>query len=585
MLEILENNKDYIINYYNNNGNLKELANIYNCDQRTIRKSLKTWGVQKRNHILNKNVLDGMDDEILRMYKLGYSACKIAKILKVYPGSIRNRCKKFNLDFSQTVNPAKIYSADDNFFQVIDNEEKAYLLGLWMSDGCIQNNYIQLSMLDKDIIEKAKYSLEYTGPIYQRISKMNNKILYKLQIYSKKLFKDLNDKGCCPNKSLTLKYPHDYVPKALMRHFIRGVMDGDGCIYRSEKGYYQICITGTKEICEGINQYSPVIGGITHVKKRKGKNTYYWRIGKRSDIKTFLSFLYDGANIYLDRKNILYNAFINNNYNNTIQEISNWLNELGLSTNIKDGIIHSEEKSIAIHYCDFKTQLKADPKYNYKLYKKYLEGGTNLFTIFEDEWVCRKEQVKNFITAKLGIFKRKIYARQCEIKEVDKQTAAQFISNNHIQPTNNGGLINFGLFNNEELLGLVQLRTHHRNNLDITISRICFLSSFLIIGGFSRLVKHTFRWCEQNGYKRLITWSDNRWTTGQSYINSGFIKYKDLPSDYSYIRENEQNRKSKQSMSKDKIGCPKNISEREWTSNMGYSRIWDCGKIAFVYNI
>lgn len=42
---------------------------------------------------------------------------------------------------------------------------------------------------------------------------------------------DLINLGCIPRKTLVLKFPNEStVPKQLIKHFIRGYMDGDGCI-------------------------------------------------------------------------------------------------------------------------------------------------------------------------------------------------------------------------------------------------------------------------------------------------------------------------------------------------------------------
>jgi hypothetical protein len=42
---------------------------------------------------------------------------------------------------------------------------------------------------------------------------------------------------------------------------------------------------------------------------------------------------------------------------------------------------------------------------------------------------------------------------------------------------------------------------------------------------------------------------------------------------------------SKQSQMKCNTGCPKDISEKEWALQNGLSRIWDCGKVRWVFNI
>ena len=51
---------------------------------------------------------------------------------------------------------------------------------------------------------------------------------------AKKIFKDLIKLGVTPRKSLTLKFP-TFLNEDLMRHFIRGYFDGDGCIWDGKR--------------------------------------------------------------------------------------------------------------------------------------------------------------------------------------------------------------------------------------------------------------------------------------------------------------------------------------------------------------
>ncbi len=303
-MKILEDNKAYIIDYYNNDGNLRELAAIYKCDQRSIKKRLAWWGVNKRPHIKNKNILLGRDEEIMELYSKKWSAAKIARYMEVSPGAIKSRIYKLNLNFAHTPSATKVYEVNHNFFEKIDTEEKAYLFGLWMADGSVGKNYISLTMKDKDIIEKIKITINYTGSIYIRQPNIGKNLSYTVQVYSKKLCQDLKNKGCIPKKSLVLKFPYEHIPKILLRHFLRGLFDGDGCIYTTKKGYNSVHLTGTREICEGFSQSCQISGGYTHSSKT-GKNTWCWRVAQKEYVNYFLDLLYSNCNIYLDRKKLL----------------------------------------------------------------------------------------------------------------------------------------------------------------------------------------------------------------------------------------------------------------------------------------
>ena len=61
------------------------------------------------------------------------------------------------------------YDVNDNYFDIIDSQEKAYIFGLFYADAC---NYeyngrikIDLQEDDKEILEIIKDKLEYTGTL------------------------------------------------------------------------------------------------------------------------------------------------------------------------------------------------------------------------------------------------------------------------------------------------------------------------------------------------------------------------------------------------------------------------------------
>ena len=131
------------------------------------------------------------------------------------------------------------YKLNESFFEKIDCESKAYFLGLIYSDGCLyekgnSSKVITIKQQEerKDIIYKFKEAIESTHKV--SVFMHGSKLCYSLQIYSEKMFNDLIDKGLSPNKSLTIKFP-TFIDKELMPHFIRGLFDGDGCIWNGKR--------------------------------------------------------------------------------------------------------------------------------------------------------------------------------------------------------------------------------------------------------------------------------------------------------------------------------------------------------------
>lgn len=206
----------------------------------------------------------------------------------------------------------KIYDIDDNFFEKIDTEEKAYWLGFLYADGYVieKENTIRLNLshIDKTHLEKFRDSLKSNHPIKDTYKKTEEKT-YKLNyigITNEKLCKDLVAKGCFQNKSLTLKFPHNTVPEDLMHHFIRGYFDGDGSIsYTSRNGQYsnrrlyKISVIGTYDM---MNNFLKYLNSNLKPRQEKNRNYYTICLGGNQQVKNIVNYLYNDATIYLDRK-------------------------------------------------------------------------------------------------------------------------------------------------------------------------------------------------------------------------------------------------------------------------------------------
>jgi len=108
--------------------------------------------------------------------------------------------------------------------------------------------------------------------------------------------------GCVPRKSLILEFPTT-VPEHLLKHFIRGYSDGDGCIYWGYNKYKtnvtsEWSILGTKEFLMGIRVLlNNELNIDAHLRKRN--NVYEIRISRISDFKKSLEWLYKDIDITL----------------------------------------------------------------------------------------------------------------------------------------------------------------------------------------------------------------------------------------------------------------------------------------------
>lgn len=255
--------------------------------------------------------------------------------------------------------------------------------------------------------------------------------------------------------------------------------------------------------------------------------------------------------------------------------------------------VYSPELNIGIEYCGLYWHNENSPtpranNYHLGKMKKANRDGIRLITIFEDEWRDRKDQVKGFLSSVFGKNKDREFARKLDLKEVSFKEASSFLKKYHIQGQgSNRREISFGLYKDQQLLGLITGSTHHRKASGdvLVLNRMAFKSGTTVVGGASRLFKALKGYAKKEGYGQIVSWSDNRWSEGNVYKKMGFTLKEDLKPDYSYV--DGPNRLSKQSCNKKKLINKGAVgdTELEMASSLGLKRIWDCGKKTWAINL
>ena len=243
---------------------------------------------------------------------------EILDILNVSKATLTRNMKKYNLSTLD-------YKLNYNKFDKIDTEEKAYWLGFLFADGYngVQNikgklkPRFELSLKGSDISHLKKFSffMECKRDIIKLgTSKCCGKTYERCRflIANQHLHDILYQYGCVHNKSLVLKFPeiNIFSNKSLIYDFIRGYVDGDGCLslvtYKSGNIALDLQIIGTQEFLEKVIQYLGIPKDkYIKDKRRPNTNTYTIRyIGKTA--LQVSNLLYEHASIYLDRKKNIY---------------------------------------------------------------------------------------------------------------------------------------------------------------------------------------------------------------------------------------------------------------------------------------
>src|SRR5574343_198664 len=249
---------------------------------------------------------------IIEQYSQGISSEKIAKGLNIAGTTVCKILKENNIVIRPSSENKKIFYPKDDFFSNIDSEDKAYFLGLLFADGNVSKKGYDIKLglkdNDRDILEK--FSQSIFGYVKITTDEYGNKGNYfsVVYIYSKQIKKDLIKYGCGPNKTFKIRFPN-WMDNHLKRHFIRGYLDGDGCIYLG-KDKTVINFTSNKWFLIGLQKYIKSelnIDFYIHLYKKNLKIGDL-RVSALENGKIFLDWLYKDSNLYLNRK---YQKYIN----------------------------------------------------------------------------------------------------------------------------------------------------------------------------------------------------------------------------------------------------------------------------------
>jgi hypothetical protein len=245
----------------------------------------------------------------------GYSTQTIANILGHSCGFIKKTLKDQGVNLRTLSQACNRIKNINNIFANIDNECSAYYLGLFFADGSIKknNNCCELKLIECDrhiltTLSNLIYGVDRTIFVdYKKYKYAGNASnLYTLKVSSPEIKQSLISYGCVPKKSLILEFPA--LRYDLLRHFIRGYFDGDGCLTIDRSKMYKdfkLIITSTNNFCQSIKD---IIGSCLDVNGRvkggtKENNiTKNLCIGGNRQILRFMNWLYLDANYFLNRK-------------------------------------------------------------------------------------------------------------------------------------------------------------------------------------------------------------------------------------------------------------------------------------------
>ena len=207
------------------------------------------------------------------------------------------------------------------------------------------------------------------------------------------------------------------------------------------------------------------------------------------------------------------------------------------------------------------------------------DAGIRLLMINEDEWVERKNIIKRKILNVCGLSERGLGARQLTISRIPINIALSFCEEHHIQGRPGACSDAFGASLNGKLVSVITI-SPQRGTGALEMSRFC-TDGKTYAGVFSRLVSIMRQYISDP----IITFADLRYSNGDLYKKCGFTEEIIIRPDYRYVKRNKTFHKSLFTKNKirEKFGLDMSVmTENEAMKSLGYSKIYDCGKIRFV---
>lgn len=302
---------------------LKSLYGVMGVEEISERLNKTVASIKGKAKVLNLKgfVENAWQDKELAFLKNNYgimTKIEIASKLDRTENAVQLKANRLGLQL-----PVK-YQYEKEYFKDINSEEKAYWLGFIYADGyvSIHNNGrnhefgMELKASDDEHLKKFNRNINGNLEISYRTRehKFKNYISVvdtcSLRVYSQTFVSHLIEVGVVPNKTYVLDFPN-FLSNELMRHFIRGYIDGDGYI-RFEKrvsgnGYgYETRLGYTchsKQFTIALKKYlEKELCLKNELVLYKDKNSFSVDTANQIQLLTIINYLYNDSTIYLERK-------------------------------------------------------------------------------------------------------------------------------------------------------------------------------------------------------------------------------------------------------------------------------------------
>ena len=207
------------------------------------------------------------------------------------------------------------------------------------------------------------------------------------------------------------------------------------------------------------------------------------------------------------------------------------------------------------------------------------EKGIRLIHIFEYEWDTMQDKLKNFLKQCMGLFERRVYARQCEVREITYSVYRDFLEKYHLQGTVNSPT-RYGLFYDNELVSVIGIGQSRFTKNDLELHRFCVKAGWQIAGGFGKLLSAV------RNLGDIVSYIDYSKFDGRGYFATGFEEIERTKPNFVWYkgatilkRYATQKHKLPELLGEE---FNPNETEVENMTRLGFMRIYDCGNLKVI---
>jgi len=240
------------------------------------------------------------EEKAVSLYKEGLTIKEISERAKCRQKIISDTLKKHELHVASKNQYRLGYKLNHSYFSKIDSRNKAYLLGLLYADGSVSSTTNQISFVsnDTELLSFLKKEIQLSKSLYKNPKHEKAKTIW---FSSAEMKQDLIKLGCCPKKSLILRFPsYEQVPQKFLWDFLRGYFDGDGSIYTTnnqKQAYFLGTYDFLTEVQKSLNQEE-----IETNKIKSEQNIWRLVITGKNNLAKLNEKLYQEAEMFLTRK-------------------------------------------------------------------------------------------------------------------------------------------------------------------------------------------------------------------------------------------------------------------------------------------